>query len=193
MNEELLRKFFWYINKYFMVPAFRLGLGRIMGNPLTGYIMVLKTTGRKTGKQRYTPVNYAILNGKVYCLAGFGKIAHWYRNLQAEPQVELILPGGAIMGKAEDVLDRDERLIVVRQVLKNGGFAGYFYGFSPHSVSDDLLQKTTKEIPVIRISPVGVGIGPGDPGGWLWVLVFGLMLWPILRRTGKSQEMDRHS
>ncbi len=193
MNENLLRRIFWYMNKYFMVPAFRLGLGPIMGNPFTGYIMVLKTTGRKTGKQRYTPVNYAILNGKVYCLAGFGKIAHWYRNLQAEPQVELILPGGAIVGKAEDVLDQEERLIVVSQVLKNGGFAGYFYGFSPHNVSDDLLQETTKEIPVIRINPVGVGSGPGDPGGWLWVLVFGLMLWPVLRRTGKSQKMDRRS
>jgi len=52
--------------------------------PLTGYIMVLKTTGRKTGRQRFTPVNYAILDGKVFCLAGFGKLAHWYRNLPAQ-------------------------------------------------------------------------------------------------------------
>lgn len=185
MDEYLLRRIFWYLNRYFMVPAFRLGLGPIMGNPFSGYIMVLKTTGRKTGKQRFTPVNYAILDGKVYCLAGFGKAAHWYRNLQVEPQVELILPGGAMMGTAEDVLDQQERLVATRQVLKNGGFAGYFYGFSPHNVSDEKLYETTKEVPVIRISPNGVGSGPGDPGGWLWAVVFGVTVWPVLHQIGK--------
>ena len=72
MDANLLRRIFWYLNKCLMVPVFRLGLGPLMGNPFTGYIMVLKTTGRKTGKQRYTPVDYAIQDGKVYCLAGLG-------------------------------------------------------------------------------------------------------------------------
>ncbi len=88
-----------------MVPMFRLGLGAFVGNPFTGYIMVLKTTGRKTGRVRYTPVNYAILNGSVYCIVGFGKIAHWYRNLQAHPEIELILPSGPTSGTAEEVTD----------------------------------------------------------------------------------------
>jgi len=188
MDANFLRRIFWYLNKYLMVPAFRLGLGPIMGNPFTGYIMVMKTTGWKTGKQRYTPVNYAILNGKVYYLAGFGKLAHWYRNLQAEPRLELILPGGAMMGTAEEVVGRQERLTVTRQVLKNGGFAGYFFGFSPHSVTDEVLDEATKEIPVIRINPTGVGSGPADPGGWSWVLAFGLMLWPLIRWTCRRQK-----
>jgi deazaflavin-dependent oxidoreductase (nitroreductase family) len=190
MDENLLRRIFWYLNKYLMAPAFRLGLGPLMGNPFTGYIMVLKTTGRKTGRQRYTPVNYAILDGKVYCLAGFGKLTHWYRNLQAEPRLELILPGGALMGAAEEVADRQERLAVTRQVLKNGGFAGYFFGFSPHSVADEVLDEATKEIPVIRISPTGIGSSPTDPGGWSWVLAFGLMLWPILHWISRRLKKD---
>ena len=67
-----MRRFFWFLNKYFMVPMFRLGFGPVFGNPLVGYIMVLKMVGRKTGKLRYAPVNYALQAGEVYCIAGFG-------------------------------------------------------------------------------------------------------------------------
>jgi len=42
--------FFWFLNKFFMAPLFRLGFGPFFVNPLTGYIMVLKVIGRKTGK-----------------------------------------------------------------------------------------------------------------------------------------------
>ncbi len=86
LESRVLRRVFWYLNRYFMVPMFRLGLGPLMVNPFGGYIMVLKTIGRKTGKVRYSPVNYAIMNGNVYCLVGFGHIADWYRNLRANPR-----------------------------------------------------------------------------------------------------------
>jgi hypothetical protein len=62
-----MRRFFWFLNKYFMVPMFRLGFGPFFGNPITGYIMVLKVIGRKTGKLRYAPVNYAIMDGTSTC------------------------------------------------------------------------------------------------------------------------------
>lgn len=74
MSPNLLRRFFWYLNRYLMVPMFRLGLGPVIGNPLSGYIMVIKTSGRKSGITRYSPVNYAILNGSVYCLSGYGRL-----------------------------------------------------------------------------------------------------------------------
>ncbi|MEW5717100.1 MAG: hypothetical protein AB1817_00590 [Chloroflexota bacterium] len=61
---------FSYLNRYFMVPMFRLGFGPWIGAPFGGYIMVLKVIGRKTGKTRYALVNYASENGNVYCLAG---------------------------------------------------------------------------------------------------------------------------
>jgi hypothetical protein len=36
-------------------------------------IMVIRHKGRKSGKVRYTPVNYALADGCVYAIAGFGK------------------------------------------------------------------------------------------------------------------------
>jgi len=169
MLDSGARRFFKVLNRFFMIPMFRLGLGFFFGNPFTGYIMVMRMVGRKTGKVRYVPVNYAIHNGNVYCVAGFGKTSHWYRNLQAQPQVELMLPGGALTGMTEDVTDPEERLTVSRQIFKNGGFAGFFEGFNPFTAPDSELVDKLKEVPVLRIHPIGIGRGAGDPHGWAWI------------------------
>lgn len=168
------RRIFWYINKYLMVPLFRMGLGPLMGNPFSGYIMIVKTVGRKTGKMRFSPVNYAIQNGCIYCLAGFGQVCDWYRNLRANPQVELILPGRSVSGAAVEVLESPEYLLAARQVLKNGGFAGFFMGFNPYTVSDAILKEKMKGIPMTRIQPTGLGAGPYDAGGGYWIVAFAL-------------------
>jgi deazaflavin-dependent oxidoreductase (nitroreductase family) len=163
-----MRRFFHFLNKFFMVPIYRLGLGPLFGNPFTGYILVLKVIGRKTGKLRFAPVNYAILNGNIYCLSGFGK-SDWYRNLLVHPSTEVILPGGTISAAASVETDPAIRIKAVRKVLQNGGFAGFFEGFNPFRVSDeDLLQKTA-DLPLIRLSPQGLGNGASDPGGWAWI------------------------
>mgnify|MGYP000877331860 CR=1 FL=1 len=143
--QALLKKLFGVFNRLLMVPLFRLGLGWFVGNPLTGYIMVLKTIGRKSGKVRYTPVNYAILNGLIYCIAGFGKTSQWYRNLQLQPRLEVLLPAGALAGLAETVCDPAEAVTAFRLVLKSAGFAGFFYGFNPHSAPEETLRKLAAE------------------------------------------------
>ncbi|MBI2942058.1 MAG: nitroreductase family deazaflavin-dependent oxidoreductase [Chloroflexi bacterium] len=177
-----MRSIFGLINRFLMVPMFRLGLGPFIGNPFTGYIMVLKARGWKTGRVRHTPLNYAIVDGQVYCLAGFGRAAHWYRNLRADPHVEILLPSGPLSGVVEEVADPDESARAVRQILKNGGFAGFFLGFNPFTAPDEVLRERTRGLPVLRIRPTGVGSGAGDPGGWLWIVVALVLAWPLLRR-----------
>jgi deazaflavin-dependent oxidoreductase (nitroreductase family) len=167
-----------------MVPLFRLGLGLFVGNPLTGYIMVVKTIGRKTGKERYTPVNYAIIDGNIYCMAGFGKDTHWFRNLQSQPKVEVIIPSGPLAGVAEDATNSEEDIHILRQILKNSGFAGFFAGFNPYTISDIELREKIRGFPLVRIRPTGIGSGAGDAGGWLWILSLAatmFALWFILR------------
>jgi deazaflavin-dependent oxidoreductase (nitroreductase family) len=164
-----VRLFFRILNRFVIVPMFRLGLGPFFGNPLAGYVMVLRTIGRKTGKVRYVPVNYAISNGSIYCLAGFGRTSPWFLNLLANPDIEVILPGGAIAGHVEEAADPAERVRVLRQVLKNAGFATIFEGLNPYRASDEDLARKTAEQPLIRIRPTGLGSGAGDPGGWAWL------------------------
>jgi deazaflavin-dependent oxidoreductase (nitroreductase family) len=188
MQFDTARRVFGYVNRYFMVPVFRLGLGSFIVNPFSGYIMVIKTIGHKTGKTRYTPTDYAIQNGNIYCVAGFGQAAHWYHNLKANPRVELLMPGGNLTGIAEEVTDPDERLSALRQILKNGGLAGFFFGFNPFITPANVLAEKCANIPVIRVRPAGVRSGAADPGGRLWLLWFGLSLLPILSWLGRKRK-----
>jgi deazaflavin-dependent oxidoreductase (nitroreductase family) len=174
---NLMRRFFWLLNKFFMVPLFRLGMGPFMGNPITGYIMVIKNIGRKTGKTRYTPVTYALKNGNAYCMAGFGKKSHWYLNLKANPNVELILPNGPIAGVVEEVSDHDEAFEITQQLFINTGFAVIFEGMVPFKkVPDEKIKVILKRAPILRIRPTGVGSGASDPSGWMWVSMVVLTL-----------------
>jgi deazaflavin-dependent oxidoreductase (nitroreductase family) len=174
-----MRRIFWFINKFFMVPMFRCGLGFFFGNPLSGYIMVLKVVGRKSGKVRFAPVNYAIYNGNVYCVSGGRQSSDWFRNIKANPLVEVILPGGQIFGTVSEISDADERRIVIRQVLQNAGFAGFFEGYNPFKISDQELFTKSADLPLLRIHPLGIGSGASDPGGWAWIWSVVLTIWII--------------
>jgi len=164
-----LRKFFRFLNKFFMVPMFRLGWGGLLTNPFSGYTMVLKVIGRKTGKIRPTPVNYAFHQGAVWCISGGGRTADWYKNLMTTPDIEAILPGGAIFGKVSEENDPEIRRIIIRQILKNAGFAGWMEGYNPWKISDAELKEKTGHMPLLKITPLGIGAGASDPHGWAWI------------------------
>jgi deazaflavin-dependent oxidoreductase (nitroreductase family) len=157
------------MNRFFMVPLYRMGLGPLFGNPLTGYMMVLKTIGRTSGKTRYVPVNYALEKGSIYCLAGWGKAAHWYRNLEADPHAEILLAGGSHYGEVELVSDATERMRIGRKVLQAAGFVGFLMGVNPYRSSDAKINSVLEQELLLRFRVTGVGSGAFDPGGWAWV------------------------
>ncbi|HSO11766.1 MAG TPA: hypothetical protein VLT51_05275, partial [Anaerolineales bacterium] len=61
-NDQIktLRSTFRIINR-FMVLMWRIGLGKFINiwPSVAGRIIIIRHTGRKTGKERLTPVNYA--------------------------------------------------------------------------------------------------------------------------------------
>ena len=148
----LLRAVFRVVNRLIVVPGFRMGLGRVISNPFTGNIMVLKIRGRKTGKIRYAPVSFAQENEKVYCYQGKETRGQWYLNLLAHPQVEVILPQGRFFGRAEELPEGRERLKALRMLLQGSGLSRSMYGFDPAEASDQELEEKTRGIPVISIA-----------------------------------------
>lgn len=150
-TKSLQRAVFRIANRYIIVPAFMKGFGRFVSNPVLGQIMVLKTTGRKTGKIRYTPVNYTEIDRSIYCYQGRHLKGAWYLNILANPRVEAILPGAHMAGYAELVTDPEERVHIIRQILKSAGLGGFVYGFNPSTVSEDELKRKTAGIHVVRI------------------------------------------
>jgi hypothetical protein len=117
-------------------------------------------------------------------MAGFGKSTHWYHNLQAQPNIEILIPSGPLAGVAEDATNSEEATVVLRKLIKNSGVPGFLAGLNPFTMSDAELREKTKDYPLVRIRPTGVGSGAGDAGGWLWILslvISVVVLWLVLR------------
>jgi len=132
----------------------------------TGYIVVLKTTGAKSRQIRCAPMNYTIINGQIYCVAGWGRATHWFANLRAHPTVTLLLPGRVIPGSSEEVLDPARAHRAIIKVARNAGMTLLFDGLNPLTATDRQILATNGRMPVVRIRPARPLIsGPGDPGG----------------------------
>jgi deazaflavin-dependent oxidoreductase (nitroreductase family) len=165
-----------------MLPLARIGVGSLLANPLVGYVAELRTTGRRSGLVRSAPVNYAISDGAIYCLAGWGRSTHWFVNLRANPHVELHLPGSTIIGHAEEVTDPAEARRAIVRVARNAGIGLFFDGLNPLTANDADILARNGWMPVVRIRPTGIGTGPLDPGGRGWLLpALAIALWLLLR------------
>ena len=73
----------------FRIPIlqYKVGLGWLTGK----YILLLTTTGRKTGRLRHTPLEYVYdkENDRYRIAAGWGGKTDWYRNIRANPHVHV--------------------------------------------------------------------------------------------------------
>lgn len=151
------------------VPALEAGLGAAFSNPVTGYLMVLRTRGRRTGRVRAAPLGYVILDGSIYCCAGFGRKTDWYRNLLADAAVEVVLPGRTLTGIAAPVTDPEERARAYRALIASLGGVGRTALGDLGRFDDETLLAELAAIPLVRITPTGIVAGPLDPGGRFWL------------------------
>jgi hypothetical protein len=141
-----LRKVFRAMNR-FMVFLWKIGLGKMINIWPKGFgrMMVIKHRGRTSGKEYLTPINYALVDGEIYGAAGFGSISDWYRNVQANPQLEVWLPEGKRIACVEDISDSPRRLFLLRQVIIASGFAAPLFGIQPARLNDEELDAISKE------------------------------------------------
>ena len=80
---------------------YAIGLGPQLGR----IVLLLTTTGRKSGKKRVTPLQYEEIDGLYYLGAARGLKADWVRNVQACPEVEIQVGSKKFCGVAEVVTD----------------------------------------------------------------------------------------
>jgi len=176
-NVERLRQLFKTVN-LFMLLMWRLGFRKWMNMfpPVIGRIFVIIHIGRKTGLQRRTPANYTIVEDKVYCMAGFGRTSDWYLNMIKNPQVEIWLPNSWWNGVVEEVVDKKSALPILRQLIKDSGFAGLMFGLNAYKMSDEQLYNATKSYRLMRIHRTKRLRGRGGPGDLVWVWLIPIIL-----------------
>jgi len=183
-NEMKFRQLFKVFNR-FMILLWKLGLADWINlwPSVFGQFMVITHTGRKTGFRRLTPVNYAIIDGEIYCCSGFGISADWYRNILSNPTVEVWLTEGRWIGEAKDVSDDPNFPFILREVLRASGFAAPLFGVDPKKLNNEQFIKLTKSYRLIHISRLDEKTGRDGPGelAWIWPLIAVILL--IVKRN----------
>jgi deazaflavin-dependent oxidoreductase (nitroreductase family) len=81
--------------------AYSLGLGPLIGR----LVLLLTTTGRKSGKPRVVPLQYEEADGLFLVGSSRGERADWVRNLRADPRVTVRAGRSRFAGTAEVVKD----------------------------------------------------------------------------------------
>lgn len=129
---------------------YAIGLGPLIGK----IILLLTTTGRKSGRPRVTPLQYEEIDGKYYLGAARGLNADWVRNIQSDPQVELRIGAKRMHGRAEVVTDPAQMADFIEVRLKRhpimiGLIMQKAHGFSKHPSREQLETLAAKEALVI--------------------------------------------
>jgi deazaflavin-dependent oxidoreductase (nitroreductase family) len=98
---EQVPKIFWRFLRWPPRILYSLGLGPLYGR----FVLLLTTTGRKTGLPRTNPLQYEEVNGSIYGGAARGVQADWFRNILANPVVEVRVKSRRFRALAEPITD----------------------------------------------------------------------------------------
>jgi deazaflavin-dependent oxidoreductase (nitroreductase family) len=150
--------------------TYRLGLGPIVGRVL----MILSTTGRKSGLPRRAMIEYHRLDGKKYIAAGFGPETQWYKNIQSDPRVTVQSADGAESMRAIRVTEDDELLAVVNLFRQADSAAAinWFLGTLGIEPGDDDILAKKDRLHLLRLDPTDEPAPPPMEADLVW-------LWPV--------------
>ena len=115
--------------------AFSQAYRKFLFRPMGKLVLLLTTTGRKTGRSHTIGLQYELINGNYYVGAADGINADWYRNILKNPTVQIQVGAQIILAVAETITDTDKitdyleyRLnrhpTMIRLILRSDGIKG---------------------------------------------------------------------
>lgn len=87
-------------------------------------VMLLTTTGRRSGQPRTTGVSFMPQGDHYVIFSGWGVRSDWYRNLLANPGVTIQVGNRTLRAKAVPVADPERRRDLMRQMRTRAGQCG---------------------------------------------------------------------
>jgi deazaflavin-dependent oxidoreductase (nitroreductase family) len=141
------------LNKYLIVPLYRIGLLPALG--FGRIFLLLKTKGWKTGKTRRNPVEYHWINDIIHIFSGRGEDAAWVKNMRANPDKVGIRHGfhwfQPLIEFVEDLPEKEE--IFKWYVTKHPRAAKMLFGWDPKIDDPDTadFSKLIELVTIIRL------------------------------------------
>ncbi len=126
-----------------IIEEFRANNGKVGGNFDGKPLLLLHTTGAKSGEERINPVAYTKDGDKLVVIASKGGAPthpDWYHNIVAHPQVTVEVGTEKIDAVAAVAKEPERRRLYDEMIKVMPGFADY-------------EKKTTRSIPVIVLTP----------------------------------------
>jgi len=128
-----------------IIEEFRANGGQV-GGPFEGAtLLLLHTTGARSGQERVNPVMYRKVGGSYAVFAskaGAPTNPDWYHNLRAHPRVKAEIGTSSVELTARVAEGEERERIWSVHKQENPGFAEY-------------ERKTSRQIPVVILDPVG--------------------------------------
>lgn len=124
-----------------IIEEFRANAGRVGGQFEGAPMLLLHTTGARSGTERVNPMMYLDLDRRRFVFASkAGADTHpdWYRNLVAHPQVSVEAGTETYTATATPVEGAERDRIYAEQARRYPGFAEY-------------AAKTSRVIPVVEL------------------------------------------
>jgi deazaflavin-dependent oxidoreductase (nitroreductase family) len=94
----------WRLLKVPSRLLYAIGLGPLQGR----FVLLLTTIGRKSRLPRVTPLQYEEVDGKYFVASARGIKADWFRNILANPAVEVRVKSQRFEGVAEAITDPEQ-------------------------------------------------------------------------------------
>jgi len=141
------------INRFFQsihdlsIFLYRRTHGNIGGRVQGLSVLLLRTIGRKTGKEHITPVGYFMADGNyIITASNAGRNTHpaWFHNLRANPHVTIEIRDQQMEAKAEVATPEKRNALWSQLISLSPAYANY-------------AKKTKREIPLIILHPLKNG------------------------------------
>jgi deazaflavin-dependent oxidoreductase (nitroreductase family) len=126
-----------------IIDEFRENEGKVGGRFAGRTLLLLHTKGARSGQERINPVAYVRDNGRYVVIASKGGAPtnpDWYYNILANPLVAVEVGTDQFQARATVAKEPERTRLYNKMVEMMPGF-------------DDYRRKTTREIPVIVLTP----------------------------------------
>jgi deazaflavin-dependent oxidoreductase (nitroreductase family) len=124
--------------------VFRATNGRVANRGFGMPVVILATTGRKSGKRRETMLTSPVQDGdRIVLVASYGgddRHPTWFLNLRDKPEVELTMGGKTRAMRARVATSNEKAELWPRVVEAYKGYAGY-------------QKRTDRDIPLVIVEP----------------------------------------